>query len=154
MKKSNTPIVLISLLLIVALIAAIAITFFVMTRPGHEAEGTVEQFYLYEQEAKFADSWGLLHSEMKKKFDKGHYIQDRAHVFMNHFGVETFTFTIGEVTHLDQWTMEKGAKPVKDVYFMTVIQTFKGKYGQFRLHQDVYVTKEKSKWKILWDYQK
>ncbi|CDQ19190.1 hypothetical protein [Halobacillus karajensis] len=92
--------------------------------------------------------------QMKEKFTKGHYIQDRAHVFMNHFGVDTFEFSIGNVSKLDQWTMEKGAKSLEGVYHTKVVQTYKGKYGHFQLHQDVYVTEEKGEWRILWDYNK
>ncbi|SFJ46184.1 hypothetical protein SAMN04487936_102264 [Halobacillus dabanensis] len=153
MKKSNTPKIFL-LFLFLALVAAIAITFFILTRPSHQASNTVEQFYGYEQQGKFSDSWELFHPQMREKFSKGHYIQDRAHVFMNHFGVETFEFTIGDIKKIDQWKMEKGAKPLTNVYHTVVIQTFKGKYGQFRLHQDLYVVKEKEEWRILWDYNK
>lgn len=153
MKKSNTPKIFL-LIFCLAFVAAIAITFFLLTRPSHQASNTVEQFYLYEQQGKFSDSWELFHSQMREKFTKGHYIQDRAHVFMNHFGVETFEFTMGDIKKIEQWKMEKGAKPLTNVYHTVVIQTFKGKYGQFRLHQDIYVVKEKEEWRILWDYHK
>ena len=119
-----------------------------------QAKGVVREFYTYEQEGAFAESWELFHTVMKAKFPKGHYLQDRAHVFMNHFGVETFSFTISDEEKLDSWSIEKGAKPLKDVYKMTVIQTYKGKYGNFDLQQDVFAVKEKGEWKVLWSYQK
>lgn len=153
MKKNNTP-KIIGLILCLALIAAIAITIFIMTRPGQQASRTVEAFYEHEQLSNFSESWDLLHTQMRDKFSKGHYIQDRAHVFMNHFGVDTFEFEVGDVKKIEDWSMEKGSEPLGDVYFMTVVQTFKGKYGHFRLHQDVYVVEEKGEWKILWDYHK
>ncbi|WP_281974796.1 hypothetical protein [Halobacillus litoralis] len=153
MKSKQTPKSFLLILLLV-LLASVALFIFYITRPSHQAESVVEEFYIYEQKAQFSDSWELLHSQMKDKFTKGHYIQDRAHVFMNHFGVETFSFTINDVKKMDEWSMEKGSKPLKGVYYMTVVQTFKGKYGHFRLHQDVYVAKEKEEWKILWDYHK
>jgi hypothetical protein len=118
------------------------------------AKEAVQRFYAYEQQGAFAESWELFHGQMKNKFAKGPYIQDRAHVFMNHFGVETFTFSIGEADKLDSWTMEKGAKPLKEVYKMTVTQTYKSKYGNFDLRQDVFAAKEKDEWKIMWNYQK
>ncbi|WP_078409082.1 hypothetical protein [Priestia abyssalis] len=119
-----------------------------------QAKDVVQQFYTYEQEGAFAESWELFHTEMKAKFPKGHYLQDRAHVFMNHFGVQTFSFTMDSAEKLDSWSIEKGAKPLKHVYKITVIQTYKGKYGNFDLQQDVFAVKEKGEWKVLWSYQK
>ncbi|MYL69988.1 hypothetical protein GLW00_03955 [Halobacillus litoralis] len=153
MKRSRSPMIFI-FVLIVVLILAVVLTIFFMTRPGQRAESTIERFYVHEQQGKFSESWELFHSQMKEKFTKGAYIQDRAHVFMNHFGVESFEFVIGDLKKLDQWTMEKGSKPLSPVYQTTVIQTYKGKYGLFRLHQDIYVAEEKGEWKILWDYHK
>jgi hypothetical protein len=117
-----------------------------------EAVELVNEFYRYEQEGDFANSWDLFHSAMKKKFTKGHYIQDRAHVFMNHFGVETFGYNLGEAEKLDEWKIAKDSTAIKDVRKVLVTQTFKGKYGNFELEQEVFVVKEKDKWKIMWDY--
>ncbi|WP_244671182.1 hypothetical protein [Bacillus sp. NTK034] len=113
-----------------------------------------EEFYSYEQEGEFASSWELFHSSMKQKFTKGHYIQDRAHVFMNHFGVDTFTYTLSKPEKLKSWKMSKEDKAIKDVYKLTVIQTFEGKYGNFDIEQDIFVGKEKDEWTIMWDYNK
>ncbi|MDQ1144244.1 hypothetical protein QE429_001071 [Bacillus sp. SORGH_AS 510] len=112
----------------------------------------VEEFYSYEQEGDFANSWALFHSSMKKKFSKGNYIQDRAHVFMNHFGVETFSYTMGELEELKDWKMSKTGPSLKNVYKVPITQTYKGKYGNFDLKQEVFVVEEKGKWTILWDY--
>ncbi|ARI76502.1 hypothetical protein [Halobacillus mangrovi] len=139
---------------VLAVILAVSIFIYIQTSPSHQAKEAVEAFYTFEQEGKFSDSWELLHPLMKDKFSVGHYIQDRAHVFMNHFGVETFTFTIGDAKKLKDWKMEKGAKPLQNVYSFTVIQTFKGKYGHFDLHQNVYVVKSKDNWQVMWDYKK
>ncbi|MEH7438569.1 hypothetical protein V7182_13940 [Neobacillus drentensis] len=117
-----------------------------------EAKDVVDEFYEYEQDGDFANSWALFHSSMKKKFSKGNYIQDRAHVFMNHFGVETFSYTIGELEELKEWKMSKTGPSLKNVYKVPVTQTYKGKYGNFDLEQEVFVTEEKGKWRILWDY--
>ncbi|MYL20924.1 hypothetical protein GLW04_13555 [Halobacillus litoralis] len=155
MKKKGSGgkfLVITSMILLAAAVTAVIL--FITSRPGYQAEKAVETFYSCEQKGQYADSWVLLHSRMKEKFGKGHYIQDRAHVFMNHFGVETFTFTTGKVAQIDSWSMEKGTDPFKNVYVVPVVQTFKGKYGLFRLHQEVYVTEEKGEWKILWDYNK
>ncbi len=66
---------------------------------------------------------------MKKKFTNGHYIQDRANVFMNHFGVDTFTYTLRKPEKLKSWKKSKEDTAIQDVYKIPVIQTFKGKYG-------------------------
>lgn len=89
---------------------------------------------------------------MQERFSKGNYIQDRAHVFMNHFGVTTFDYELGDVKKIKNWKVTKSSPPFKKAYQVNVIQTFKGKYGNFDIHQPVYVVEEKKKWKILWDY--
>ncbi|MFB4163917.1 hypothetical protein ACE1TI_08745 [Alteribacillus sp. JSM 102045] len=114
----------------------------------------MELFYEYEQQGDFAQSWELFHTDMKDKFSKGHYIQDRAHVFMNHFDVTTFAYTVGETEEMENWQMDKDTSELNDVYKVNVIQTFKGKYGHFDISQDVYVSKENDEWKVLWDYNK
>ena len=127
---------------------------FLFSSSEKQAKETAEGFYSYEQEGEFSSSWELFHSNMKKKFTKGHYIQDRAHVFMNHFGVDTFTYTLSKPEKLKSWRMSKEDTAIKDVYKLTVIQTFKGKYGNFDIEQDIYVGKEKDEWTIMWDYNK
>ena len=57
---------------------------FLFSSSDKQAQEIAEEFYsYYEQEGEFSSSWELFHSSMKQKFTKGHYIQDRAHVFMN-----------------------------------------------------------------------
>lgn len=119
---------------------------------GGKAEDVVDEFYQYEAKGDFSKSWTLFHSAMKEKFRKGDYIQDRAHVFMNHFGVETFTYSIGKPEKLDKWKMSKTGPDLMEVYKVPVTQTYKGKYGNFNLQQEVFVVKEKDEWRILWDY--
>ncbi len=91
---------------------------------------------------------------MKEKFSKGHYIQDRAHVFMNHFDVTTFSFTLDKPEKIKNWQMNKDSSKLEEVYQVNVIQTFKGKYGNFDISQEVYVAQEDEEWKVLWDYNK
>lgn len=121
--------------------------------PSKKAEEVVEEFYRYEQEGDFSSSWALFHLAMKERFSKGHYIQDRAHVFMNHFGVETFTYTLSKPEKVDNWKMSKKGPDMKNVYKFLVTQTYKGKYGNFDLKQEVIAVEEKGKWKIAWDYK-
>lgn len=120
--------------------------------PDQEAVALVEEFYQFEQEGEFASSWKLFHSTMKERFSKGNYIQDRAHVFMNHFGVETFDFTISEPENIKKWEMSKTGPAMQNVYKILVTQTYKGKYGNFDLEQEVFAVQEEEEWKIVWDY--
>lgn len=146
----------IGLLILMLVIVALVITayFRINESPEEQAVATVATFYTFEQAGKFASSWAMFHPLMKKKFTKGHYIQDRAHVFMNHFGVITFTYTLSEATKVKNWKMEKGADSIDVVYKVTVNQLFKGEYGNFHIVQDVYATMLEGKWTVLWDYKK
>jgi hypothetical protein len=150
-KKQKQLLLVIVLLLLLLLILWISIKNLSLS-PSQEAKNTVYDFYSYEQDGDFASSWSLFHPFMKEKFPKGHYIQDRSHVFMNHFGVETFSFTLSDPKPIKDWKMAKGAAALKEGYVMTVVQTYKGKYGNFDLHQEVFAMKDKDKWRILWDY--
>ena len=140
----------------VALLLCMVIIFMLlkgaMMTPEKQAASVIEEFYMYEQEGEFSSSWNLFHPTMKERFGKGAYIQDRAHVFMNHFGVETFAFSMGEPEHIKEWKMSKTGPAMKSVYKIIVTQTYKGKYGNFDLEQEVFAVKEKEEWKIVWDY--
>ncbi|WNS75195.1 hypothetical protein RRV45_20340 [Bacillus sp. DTU_2020_1000418_1_SI_GHA_SEK_038] len=119
-----------------------------------QAWKAVDKFYQYEQEGNFAGSWEMFHPFMKQKFPKGHYLQDRAHVFMNHFGVETFTYSMGKPEKEKKWQPSNEKQEFNVVYKVQVIQVYKGKYGNFSLHQDVFVVQEEKDWMIIWDYWK
>ncbi|RPF54073.1 hypothetical protein [Aquisalibacillus elongatus] len=119
--------------------------------PEDEATEAVHQFYQFEQSASFGQSWELFHPLMKEKFEKSHYIQDRPHVFMNHFGVTTFSYQLSEPTEVSNWTMESGSNPI-DGYRFTVSKSYDSKYGFFTIVKDIYVSNVQGKWLILWDY--
>ncbi|MCT2537005.1 hypothetical protein NC661_18475 [Aquibacillus koreensis] len=138
----------------IAFIIFIVVFIMIQLSPSHQAKEIVEAFYVYEEEGKFADSWDLFHSQMKSRFDKAHYIQDRAHVFMNHFGVTTFSFELSGVNEMNNWKMSSDAKPIGTVYEVVVTQSYKGDYGNFSIVQSIYATKEEGDWKVLWDYNK
>ena len=120
--------------------------------PSYKTKKVVEAFYTHEQSGDFADSWELLHPLMKERWSKTQFMTDRLHVFVGHFGTETFQFTIGEGNEIKNWKMAKEAKPFDVAYKFNVIQTYKGKYGKFSFLQEVYVAKDKEEWRILWDY--
>jgi len=148
-KAARLKIIVLGVLLLGVILLLIRCAF---VSSDQQIEEVVAEFYGYEQEGDFANSWDLFHSAMKKRFTKSHYIQDRAHVFMNHFGVETFNFKLGELEKLDSWKMAKTGPELKNVYRVAVTQTYKGKYGNFDINQEVFVVEEKGEWKIVWDY--
>ncbi|WP_174614528.1 hypothetical protein [Virgibacillus ihumii] len=141
-------------LAVILLGIGVTIYFIADKSPEEIAVETVDMFYAFEQTGDFSDSWEMFHPLMKEKFAKGHYLQDRAHVFMNHFGVTTFSYSIGEATKIENWKMEDEAAPIDVVYKVTVSQVFKGKYGNFTLVQDVYAVQADGEWKVMWDYKK
>jgi hypothetical protein len=146
------------LILVVAILALVVIMI-ALQKPkwassAEQAREVVDEFYAYEQEGEFSSSWKLFHSKMKEKFSKGFYIQDRAHVFMNHFGVETFTYNLGDVDEIENWKLSKDTATFPKAYRIAVEQVYKGKYGNFVIIQEVFVVKEKDDWKVLWDYKK
>ncbi|WP_025948747.1 hypothetical protein [Geobacillus thermocatenulatus] len=131
----------------------VAILTLFLSNERNEAKEIVDTFYRYEQAGDFGSSWELFHPLMKKKFPKDVYIQRRAHVFMQDFGVETFDYRIDEVENLSSWSMSDKEKPLHDVYRVRVIQTFHSVFGVFEIHQDVFVATEKGEKSILFPYR-
>ncbi|RDW21302.1 hypothetical protein CWR48_02500 [Oceanobacillus arenosus] len=152
MRKSHNSTIILLAASVIILFIAVFILRTTLFSPSRQARLIVNEFYSYEQEANFTDSWELLHPLMKERWNKTTYITDRAHVFMGHFGVETFEYTVEEIEKLDEWKMAKDLPTLKGVYKFNVIQSYKGKYGKFNFSQLVYVVNTEDSWKILWDY--
>jgi hypothetical protein len=148
MRKQKNPFVLI---LIGVAVLGIAIASLIGTTKS-KPENIVEEFYKYEQEGDFGSSWELFHSQMKQRFNKDQYIQSRAHVFMQDMNVKSFTFELGDIEKHEKWEVAKGGPALKNVYEVTVYQTFHSKFGTFVIEHPCYVTKEKGEWRLLWDY--
>ncbi|MFE8701683.1 hypothetical protein ACFYKX_13850 [Cytobacillus sp. FJAT-54145] len=124
-----------------------------LANPSEKATEVVDQFYKYEQDGDFSESWSLFHSSMQERFEMEYYIQDRARMLMNDFGVETFTYKISKPEKVKDWQMEKDSQPFETVFKVKVIQNFNSRYGKFSIFQEVFVVKEEKQWKVLWDYQ-
>ncbi|MBD8069444.1 hypothetical protein F7888_10655 [Bacillus sp. PS06] len=139
------------------LVLVVVVVLFMLFRstPESQAKRVVDRFYQLEQDSDFGNAWDLFHPLMKDKFTRRGYIQDRNHVFMQHFDVSTFSYTIGKVKSLKSWKMSRESDPLNDVYRVPITQTFKSKFGTFTLNQDVFVTKDKENgdWLILWSYE-
>lgn len=142
--------VIISICSLLVLISSINYLF----SPSYKSKKVVEAFYTHEQSGDFSDSWELLHPFMKDRWTKTQFMTDRLHVFVGHFGTETFQFSIEEGDKIKGWKMDEELQPFDVAYKFTVIQTYKGKYGKFSFLQEVYVAKDEgeSEWRILWDY--
>ena len=152
MRKKRTPPGTLLLLLLIAGTLIFMLLRILFSSPSSEAKFVVDQFYAFEQEANFSASWNLFHPYMKEKFPKAAYIQDRSHVFIGHFGAETFSYEISEAEHLEGWRAAKGKKPFKSAYKFEVIQMYTGKYGKFSFLQQVYVVEKNKEWVILWNF--
>lgn len=125
---------------------------YIPTPSQWQAERVVSKFYHLEQQGDFGGSWDLFHSQMKQRFDKQTYIQKRAHVLMQDFGAQTFDYEIGRPHTETVWKMSSEAKSISDLYWFPVYMTFHSTFGRFTIVQNVYVTKEKDEWRILWSY--
>ncbi|WP_010094340.1 hypothetical protein [Ornithinibacillus scapharcae] len=145
------------ILLFLSIILCLVIYFiysFILKSPSNQAEEAVEEFYSYEAKGAYAESWEMFHPFMKERFEKGDYLQDRPHVFLNHFGVNTFTFQIEDAEKIEGWQIEEDSETIEVVYKVTVSQRFEGRYGNFEIVQDVFTTDIDGEWTVLWDYKK
>ncbi|WP_078555655.1 hypothetical protein [Bacillus alkalicellulosilyticus] len=150
MRQKKNPLMILLPLIIVPLIFLII---FVMPSEANQAKKTAKDFYKYEQNWDFSKSWELLHSSVQAKFPRSSYIQDRSHVFMNHFGVDTFSFSLSNPKKYKEWKMDDDGEIYDLVYKIEVTKKYNSKYGYFEINKDVFVHKEESRWSILWDYK-
>lgn len=151
-KSARYKRLIIGILLIISLVIVFQFKRWTFFSPGRQAKEVVEQFYHYEQEGDFSKSWELFHPVMKEKFTKSNYLQVRAHVFMQDFGVDTFTYKVQKPEELKNWKMSKTGPFMKIVYKVLITQNYKGKFGNFEVNQEVFVVKDKGEWKVVWDY--
>lgn len=144
---------------LVIVVGVIALLFFslqgmLQSSDEKEAVNVVKEFYTYEQEGDFGSSWELFHSQMKEKYKKPDYVQARAHVFMQHFGTNTFKFKLSEPESNYDVQLIEGKEILGQVYVITVTQTYYSSFGNFQIVQPVYAAEESGDWKVLWTFQK
>ncbi|SEO14404.1 hypothetical protein SAMN05518847_10664 [Paenibacillus sp. OV219] len=118
-----------------------------------QAQAAVEQFYSFEQQGDYGSAWELFHPEMQQRFKKAEYIQNRAHIMMQDFGVNTFDVHIGSPSRVADWKMTEGAAPISVVYEFDVEELFHSQYGNFTIVQPCYAAYDSGKWKLLWSYE-
>jgi hypothetical protein len=90
---------------------------------------------------------------MKQYFEKAAYIQKRAHIIMQDFGVTTFQVEVGSPTRITDWKMSAESAPLPVVYEIIVTESFHSPYGNFEIVQPCYATYDSGKWTLLWSYQ-
>lgn len=117
-----------------------------------EAAAAAEEFYKYEQSGDFGSSWELFHPLMKERFPKSAYVQNRAHIFMQHFGVQTFKLQMESPEREFDVQIIQGVKPFPEAYKIKVIQTYSGTFGEFDLVQMCYLVQDGKEWTLLWYY--
>ncbi|MDQ0722175.1 hypothetical protein ABGV43_27550 [Paenibacillus amylolyticus] len=117
-----------------------------------EAAAVAEEFYKYEQTGDFGSSWELFHPLMKERFPKSAYVQNRAHIFMQHFGVETFELEMEKPEREFDVTVIDGVKPFSEAYRIRVTQKYSGTFGQFDIVQTCYLVEDGDEWTLLWYY--
>lgn len=150
MRRRKNPLLLIAIAIVVLGLAVASLVASLKSKP----EKVVERFYELEQEGDYGSSWDLFHSQMKARFNKDQYIQNRAHVFMQDMDAHSFTFKLGDTKKYKEWKSSEGGKVLKNVHEVIVYQTFQSKFGKFTIEHPCYVVKEKDEWKLLWDYNK
>ncbi len=152
-QKNRNIILLIGLIFTIAFITLVVYAIVQFFSTEREVEKVVEQFYQYEQNGDFSNSWEMFHSSMKNRFDKSDYIQDRAHVFLEHFGVNTFDFTISEPVKIENYQMTTELANTQTVYRLIVTYIYQSKYGYLEIDQPVILAEEDQEWRILWEYE-
>ena len=103
-KRQRNNLLLFVIISICALLVLIGSVNYLFS-PSYKSKKVVEAFYTHEQGGDFADSWELLHPLMKERWSKTQFMTDRLHVFVGHFGTETFQFTIVEGNEIKNWKM-------------------------------------------------
>ncbi|MGR3765870.1 hypothetical protein [Rossellomorea sp. NS-SX7] len=151
MRRRKNPVPL----LLIGVIGGILLFLFVSvlgSGGGESPEQVIEEFYKYEQNGDFGNSWEMFHSEMKKKFGKSSYIQTKNHVFLGHMGVDTFEVEVGEIEEIKNFEFSKDGPAFKEVRSAQVNLLFNSQFGKMTISQVCYVAQEKGEWKILWNY--
>lgn len=149
-RSNKLPLIIVIIVIIVLLI----ITVRFLTGFGEKGpEDVVDAFYQYEKEGDFGSAWELFHPSMQERFTKNAYVTERSHIYMSHYGVDTFTFDLDGEEEVENIRMEKDGEVFQTAYYMKVHQTFKSKFGTFTISQDVYAVKHEEEWKVVWNFK-
>ncbi|MGN8647466.1 hypothetical protein ACTNEO_15875 [Gracilibacillus sp. HCP3S3_G5_1] len=140
------------LIFVLVLVIALSSMIWYFFSTERQVERVAFRFYEYEQNGDFSNSWEMFHSSMKQKFDKNDYIQDRAHVFFEHFGVNTFDFRLSDPTKIKNYQIDAELTNTQTVYRLIATYIYDSKYGFLEINQPVILAEEDNEWRILWEY--
>jgi hypothetical protein len=143
-------------LLIIMIVIIVLVIMMIRVLPGFGEEDPVEiveAFYQYEQEGDFGSAWELFHPMMQERFSKNGYVTERSHIYMSHYGVETFSFKLSEAEEVQNWKMAEDEEKIPTAFRIEVQQTFNSKFGTFTVVQEVYVVKVEEVWVIVWEFE-
>jgi hypothetical protein len=149
-RSSKLPFLIIMIVLIVLVIMFIRI---LPSFGEQDPIDVVEEFYQYEQEGDFGSAWELFHPNMQERFSKNAYVTERSHIYMSHYGVETFSFKLAEAEEVQNWKMSSDSEKFANAYRIEAEQTFKSKFGTFKVVQDIYVVKVEEEWMVVWEFK-
>ncbi|WP_273124309.1 hypothetical protein [Bacillus weihaiensis] len=141
------------LMVIVVMILLVIIVFqFIPSLGEKEPKEIVEMFYEYEQAGDFGSAWELFHPAMQERFSKNAYVTERSHIYMSHYGVTTFDFELNGEDEVKAFKMADKTEEYPFAYRTEVTQSFKSKFGIFKVEQEVYAVEHEGVWKIMWRF--
>lgn len=144
-KRTTLPFTVVMMILLFVT----TMTLFIMERPEIRV---VKQFYEYEQEQEFWHSYELFHPHMQELFSRNNYIDQRGHIFVDHFDVDSYELEVGSSRKINEWHMSDAHEPLTNVYEVPVTKTYQSRFGEFSILQNVYAVKETDGWRVLWNY--
>ncbi|ARK32223.1 hypothetical protein [Halalkalibacter krulwichiae] len=148
-KNRQQPIQLFMIFGVFLVVIALLFAFF----PTNSGVQVIKTFYKHEQKQEFWNSYELFHPFMKERFTRNRYIDQRSHIFVSHFGVETYELEFGRSKKVKNWKMTQDHEPIEEVFKVPVTKTYESDYGRFTIQQDVFAAKEDGNWYVLWDYK-
>lgn len=89
---------------------------------------------------------------MKERFSKSKYIDQRSHIFVDHFGVDTYELDVGKSNKIKGWRMSEDHEPLTNVYEVPVTKTYQSQFGEFSIKQKVYAVEGNGEWYMMWNY--
>lgn len=111
----------------------------------------VESFLALEQRGDYGSAWEKLHPEIRQRWPKEAYIQQRAKMFMDVLGAQPFVYETGEAQTLADWASPLSGTTYADVVLVPTKLTFTSSFGTMSLLQNYYVVRNDGQLHILWD---
>ncbi|WP_066192202.1 hypothetical protein [Gracilibacillus timonensis] len=150
LNKQSKRLILLSIVLVILILLFVFLLLYLFS-DERQAVKVADTFYQHEQQGDFGDSWGLFHSSMKERFSKSEYVQDRAHVFLEHFGVTAFDYQLSEAEKVKDYQVNENTS-LQTAYRLTATYIYESKYGYLEISQPVFLVQEEGEWCVTWEY--